>query len=135
MLQFAIERHDGGGTGLVLVADGLFSFMKQFGRVLAAEVVVLIGKGIRLLTNSRRLPGGIKRRGDQTGHRVGVIANPGNVAPSVGRIRRMNADRIAMHAALKPLGVTFAFNVPTATRIMQDQLVRGQRDGFRDAFR
>ena len=65
------------------------------------------------------------RAQDHAGERVSCIADAGHVAPGIGGIARVNANRIAVNAANRFARHLFARSSPL---IAQNELIRRERD-------
>src|SRR5262249_41534857 len=101
--EFAVAVHRGAGVGLVLVPNGRFGFTGQAGGGPCLDLLAGVGAGVGLLLQDAGVPGPVPGDlvgpEDQAGEGVPWVADPGNVAPGIGRVAAVDADRIAVTAA------------------------------------
>ncbi|HEX3451296.1 MAG TPA: hypothetical protein VHS97_23785 [Isosphaeraceae bacterium] len=68
----------------------------------------------------------------QAGDGISRVAHLGHVSPRIGRVARVDSDRITVDAAGWLVGLSFG---SAAAGVAQDQLVGRERDGFADRVR
>ena len=91
------------------------------------DLLAMLGERVCLRIEAAGLPGRMIGPDDHAGDDVAAVADPGDVPPGVGGVGGMDADRGAMNASLGLAGV-----LPCAARVVQDELVGGQRDRLAD---
>src|SRR5689334_17192280 len=104
MAELAVARNNRRRVRLQIATNGLFGFLQQSRRLSGFD-------GVEMPRNRQRLPVleiaaaisavecRLVRAENEAGESVARVADLRHVAPGVGRIERVDADRIAMHAA------------------------------------
>ena len=78
----------GAGAGLVVRLDGGLGLGEEGVGRDVADLLAVLGEGVGLRVQAARLPGRVVGADDQAGQRVAAVADPGDVPPGVGGVRR-----------------------------------------------
>ena len=132
MAQLAVTMNHRAGFGLEISANCLVGFLEQRVGITRFDFPEMPGDRQRLpieeISAARRaVQGHLIRAENQARKTISRVADARHIAPGVGRVGGVDADRVAVHAAQR-----FArhFIARRPAHVTQDQLIGSQRDRF-----
>ena len=132
MPQLAVAMNQRADFGLEISPDRLVGLVQQRVRIRRLDLTEMsCGRHrfpIKKITTARgAVQGDLIRAQNEAGKTVPRIGDAGHIPPGVGRVARVDPDRVAMHASQRFPGL---FVAGCSAHVAQDQLIGGQRDRF-----